>query len=75
MVTISTGMLVAGDHSGPPAMQTIAVAPGDTLWELAVRHGSPDEDVRKTVDLIFRANHLTSTRLVVGQRLLVPAPP
>lgn len=46
------------------------VKPSDTLWSIAARHypGDPREGVWK----LQRRNHLTSTTLVPGQRLLLP---
>jgi LysM repeat protein len=46
------------------------VGPTDTLWSIAARHyaGDPREGVWK----LQRRNHLTSTTLVPGQRLVLP---
>jgi LysM repeat protein len=46
------------------------VRPTDTLWSIAARHyaGDPREGVWK----LQRRNHLTSTTLVPGQRLVLP---
>jgi LysM repeat protein len=46
------------------------VEPTDTLWSIATRHyaGDPREGVWK----LQRRNHLTSTTLVPGQRLVLP---
>jgi LysM repeat protein len=45
---------------------------GDTLWHIA-RRISPDHvDVRDTVHLIKRANHLDSSLIQPGQELIVP---
>ena len=71
---VSATMLLGSDHSSRLKMRAVTVAPGDTLWELAERYGPPDRDLRETVDGIYRANRMTSTRLVAGQRLLIPVP-
>jgi LysM repeat protein len=46
------------------------VKPTDTLWSIAAGHyaGDPREGVWK----LLRRNHLTSTTLVPGQRLVLP---
>jgi LysM repeat protein len=46
------------------------VRPTDTLWSIAARHyvGDPREGVWN----LQRRNHLTSTTLVPGQRLVLP---
>jgi Tfp pilus assembly protein FimV len=72
VLALFAGILLGSDDSPAPAMRTVTVAPGDTLWELAMRHGPPHQDVRAVVDLICRANGLPSTRLTVGQELRVP---
>jgi LysM repeat protein len=71
-VALGAGALLGKDHSPPPPMQTVTVAQGDTVWEIAARYGPPHTDVRITVDAICEANGLRSARLVVGQKLLVP---
>jgi len=47
------------------------VAPGETLWELAVA-GAPSTDPRKTVDRLIEANHLRGGIIFPGQRLVLP---
>ena len=49
---------------------TVVVAPGETLWSIA---GLVGGDSSATVDQIVSLNHLTSTDLTAGQRLIVPA--
>ena len=57
---------------GPVRPATYVVRPGDTLWSIAVRV-SPGSDPRGVVDRIARANGVETTRLVPGQRLILPA--
>jgi murein DD-endopeptidase MepM/ murein hydrolase activator NlpD len=45
--------------------KVVTVAPGDTLYSLAIRHGV-------TVDMIVRANGLSSRYVKPGQDLLIP---
>jgi hypothetical protein len=44
---------------------TYRVRPGDSLWGIADRHG-------RSVDELKRANRLSSSRIVVGQTLIIP---
>lgn len=49
-----------------------AVQPGDTVWSLADRYGSPDRSIRDTVQDILRWNHLhLDASLHVGQSIQV----
>lgn len=55
-----------------PRLQTVVVAPGDTLWSIA-RHTSPDTDPRDVVAEIERLNDLRDGgTILVGQPLSVP---
>lgn len=58
--------------STPPALpgNSVAVAPGDTLWSIATRV-APDRDPRAEVALLERLNRLRSPNLVPGQVLRV----
>lgn len=47
---------------------------GDTLWELARRRVGPEGDPRPLVDGIRRVNRMESSRLLVGEELILPAP-
>jgi len=46
----------------------IRIRPGDTLWEIAQRHGT-------TVAVLKRLNHLPSDLIYAGRPLLIPGPP
>ena len=54
--------------------RTHVVAPGETLWDLAVRF-APKTDPRETVPRLQQVNNLTSSLLPVGRVVLVPAVP
>ncbi len=59
--------------SAAPVMTVMTVQPGDTLWSLAQRHGSPRAYILDRVDALAQANNLPSNvRLVPGQKLMVP---
>ena len=57
-------------HFDKSSLMTVVVAPGETLWSIA---GLVGGDSSATVDQIVSLNHLTSTDLTAGQRLIVPA--
>jgi putative chitinase len=57
----------ARTSSSSPARRTYRVRPGDTLWEIARRHGT-------SVSALTRANKLSSrSRIYPGQILTLPA--
>lgn len=53
--------------------KTITVCKGDTLWEIAQKNYDGKGDIRKYVYQIREANGLPSSRLTVGQTLVLPA--
>jgi LysM repeat protein len=66
VVAASTG------HGGTPALATVVVEPGQTLWQLA-RTVAPHADPRDTVIRLERLNGLDSPVVRPGQQLLIPA--
>ncbi len=58
------------DAGSPPSYYT--VAPGDTVWSIALDHYSPQEDPRPRVEDIRDANDLTGFRIYPGMRLELP---
>lgn len=54
-------------------VQTYTVRAGETLWSIAAGLTSPGEDVRDVVDGLLALNDLTSSALVAGQQILLPA--
>ena len=59
----------AGAESSPTYY---TVAPGDTVWSIAVSHYSPQEDPRPKVADIRETNDLSGFRIHPGQRLELP---
>lgn len=55
----------------PPAGVHHTVAPGDTLWDIAVAYGG-NRDAREVVYEIQRLNGLPSAEIYPGQVLFVP---
>lgn len=56
----------------PVAAETITVAPGDTLWDIASKR-YPGADPRQKVFQIEQLNGLGGPSIEAGQRLKVPA--
>jgi LysM repeat protein len=80
LVIISTIVVIAallllstGEASGAPQAVSYTVDAGDTLWEIAADRTAHGEDVRRTVTEIKQLNGLTTSLIVPGQTLLVPA--
>jgi nucleoid-associated protein YgaU len=61
----------ADDGPRRHAVRTYVVAPGDTLWAIAVRIAGPDADARPVVEALAAAND-TSGALTPGQVLELP---
>jgi LysM repeat protein len=76
LIALATALLLlggVGEASTPTITMEHRVAAGDTLWGLAEMFTSPGEDVRDSVALLRELNGLTSSALVPGQVLLIPA--
>lgn len=74
-VLLAIGVAFAGvslASEQPAPTETLVVAPGDTLWDIASDLGD-DGDVRSMMREIEQLNSLDSVSLDVGQRLQVPA--
>lgn len=50
----------------------VVVYPGDTLWNIAIKHSSENTDVRKMVYYIRKANNLDTAIIQPGQELIIP---
>ena len=71
------GVALAGGGAAQAAApeapaQLVAVAPGETLWEIARAHAPAGSDVRETVEAIAVANALTGGQVQAGQVLEIP---
>ena len=67
-LVIATARLAYG--SAPVPMDTVVVAPGDTVWTIASTHYRGDP--RPHVEAILAANHLQSPVVMPGQTLRLP---
>lgn len=57
---------------GPAGWVEHRVVTGDTLWDIALEHTAPGDDVRRTVYDIRQANGLESAAIVPGRVLQIP---
>lgn len=74
-LTLGTGVgIVLADLPFVGPTVSHAVAPGETLWEIAASNGEAGTDIRTTMRTIQELNGLTGTELNVGQQLAIPAP-
>jgi nucleoid-associated protein YgaU len=72
VLVMGYGRLAADGREVTPASTTVVtVAPGDTLWGIAVRQ-YPDADPRQKVAQIERLNALNGPEIEAGQRLRLP---
>ncbi|NTW27835.1 MAG: LysM peptidoglycan-binding domain-containing protein [Nitrospirae bacterium] len=56
-----------------PALVTISVQQGDTIWGLAEKYPAPGLRTEETVDLLIRVNSLGEKMLLAGSTVQVPA--
>ncbi len=60
-------------EAAEPAYKLVTVKSGDSLWNLAVRyHSEDDEDVRSCVNKLIELNQLEDLTIYPGQNLKVP---
>ncbi len=71
-VIVGTSSAVAQAPAAPVAVQSVTVAPGQTLWQLAQTIVRPGQDIRDVVAGLVDLNGLRSADLVAGQRILLP---
>ena len=76
-ISIGLSALAAAVYAGgrvgaepPPTHYT--VAPGDTLWGIAIEHTAPWEDPRPKVEAIREANGLSGYEIYPGMSLKLP---
>ena len=68
---LKAGAGTADQIGAPTTFIEVTVAPGDTLWSLAVRLADSG-DVRALVDEIASVNSLASAEVQAGQKLRIP---
>lgn len=52
--------------------KTIIVAPGDTLWSIALAHPDGNGDIQRRIYELKKRNGLDSSNIVPGMSLIVP---
>ena len=64
-------MVIAGDK--PIRYSVVIVEHGDTLWSIASKHCSNDQDIRDVIVRVKQENHLDrSVQIHPGQMLRIP---
>ena len=76
LVPLVLAMVLTNSHKASatgtaPTTTQVVVHPGDSLWDIAVAI-DPNVDPRKTMWDIQQLNSMETSRLVVGQSLIVP---
>jgi nucleoid-associated protein YgaU len=61
-----------GGVGAEPQPVSYTVAPGDTLWGIAIEHTAVWEDPRPKVEAIREANHLSGYEIYPGMSLELP---
>lgn len=77
VVTVTGALLLVFEEKavgagGQQEMESVLVAPGDTLWEIADRFSPESVDLREVVQELVQLNRLESKVLRPGQVLQVP---
>ena len=74
VAALSFALYAGSGGAGAEEAPTVryAVAPGETLWEIAVEHTLPGEDPRPKVEAIREANDLSGSTIHPGMTLKVP---
>ena len=72
-VAVVSSVLYAGTWADAEQLPiSYTVAPGDTLWSIALDYYPPSEDPRVAIEAIRQANEMEGCRIRPGQRLELP---
>lgn len=55
-----------------PGYRTVMISGGDTLWDIALRHKTQNEDIRKFIYKIKKLNNMQSSSIYEGDLLKIP---
>jgi LysM repeat protein len=72
LLASAVGASPSADAAGGSFVSYTVVA-GDTLWDIAVDHIDPGDDVRRMIFDIKAANDLSDSIIRPGQELLIPS--
>lgn len=60
------------EDTRPQVVHSYVVGPGDSLWKFAEENLPEGQSVDEYMIYLAKLNHLTSTTLVTGQRIVIP---
>jgi len=72
-VALAAALYVGGVAGAEPEPIRYTVAPGDTLWGIAIEHTAVWEDPRPKVEAIREANDLSGYEIYPGMSLKLPS--
>ena len=72
-VALAVAVYAGGVAGAGPQSVRYTVAPGDTLWQIALEHTAVWEDPRPKVEAIREANDLSGYEIYPGMSLKVPS--
>lgn len=70
-VAVALGVMVGQADKPEPAVTYYTVEDGDTLWDIAGRYTSDEDDVRQTIAKIVADNQLGQDSIRPGMRLKI----
>jgi Tfp pilus assembly protein FimV len=73
LLTVAIGRVGAGAELADPVAGHVVVAPGETLWDVAVATAPPGVDVRQQLAALETLNGFTSSDVAAWTVVLIPA--